>query len=88
MVLFYHLNLIFVVVVVDDVVVDGIYVYIGWQHHGYATTGHHVGVPTFRQLLVCEAAERKLGRASTSGHGRVHGLAVFGADTEHGSHGR
>jgi len=77
-----------VVVVVNDVVVDGVYVYIGRQHHGYATAGHDVGVPALGQLLVCEATECELGRAGAAGHGRVHGLAVFGADAEHGSHGR
>jgi len=77
-----------VVVVVDNIVVDGVYVYIGRQHHGYATAGHDVGVPALGQLLVCKAAERELGRAGAACHGRVHGLSVFGADTEHGSHGR
>jgi len=77
-----------IVVIVDDVVVDCVYVYIGRQHHGYATAGHDVGVPALSQLLVCETAECELGRAGATGHGRVHGLAVFGADAEHGSHGR
>lgn len=76
-----------VVVVVDDIVVDGVDVNVGRQHHGYTTACHDISMPALGQLLVRETAERELGRACTAGHGRVHGLAVFGADAEHGAHG-
>jgi len=79
--------MVMVVVVVDNIIVDGVNVHVGRQHHGHATAGYDVRVPALGQLLVREVAERELGGTGAAGQHRVHGLAVFGADAEHRAHG-